>query len=62
MSSKKPPKKVHSYYELKEGALRRKLKKCPRCGAFMGLHKKPVERWTCGACSYTEYVIAEAKR
>jgi len=62
MSSKKQPKKIHTYYELKGSSLRRKLKKCPRCGAFMALHKQPVERWTCGACSYTEYVIAEAKK
>jgi len=62
MSSKKSPKDIHTYYELTQGGLRRKLKKCPRCGAFMALHKQPVERWTCGACSYTEYIQAETRK
>lgn len=30
-------------------------RKCARCGAIMGHHKAPVERWTCGSCSYTDY-------
>lgn len=30
-------------------------KKCTRCGATMAHHKAPVERWTCGACSYTDF-------
>jgi len=32
-----------------------KNKKCPRCGNYMAHHKKPVERWTCGSCSFTDY-------
>ncbi|MFH0848758.1 MAG: 30S ribosomal protein S27ae [archaeon] len=30
-------------------------KKCTRCGATMAHHKAPTERWTCGACSYTDF-------
>jgi len=39
-----------------KGQIRLKNKKCPRCGNFMAHHKKPVERWTCGSCSFTDYV------
>ncbi|MEB3774696.1 MAG: 30S ribosomal protein S27ae [Desulfurococcales archaeon] len=35
-----------------------KNKKCPRCGSIMAHHKKPVERWHCGKCGYTEFVKA----
>jgi len=51
--------KIHTYYEIKEGSLIRKNKKCPRCGAFMAHHRDPIERWACGACSYTEYTIGK---
>lgn len=51
----KVEKKIHTYYEIKGDKLIRKLKKCPRCGAFMALHKKQIQRWTCGKCSYTDY-------
>jgi len=51
--------KIHTYYEIKEGSLIRKNKKCPRCGAFMAHHRNPIERWACGACSYTEYIIGK---
>ena len=32
-----------------------KNKKCPRCGSIMAHHLKPVERWHCGKCGYTEF-------
>jgi len=51
--------KIHTYYEIKEDTLIRKNKKCPRCGAFMAHHREPIERWACGACSYTEYIIGK---
>ena len=35
-----------------------KNKKCPRCGSIMAHHKKPVERWHCGKCGYTEFIKA----
>lgn len=38
-----------------------KNKKCPRCGSIMAHHKKPVERWHCGKCGYTEFVSAKKK-
>ncbi len=48
-------KKIHTYYEIVGDKLNRKLKKCPRCGSFMGLHKGQQSRWVCGSCSYTDY-------
>jgi len=42
--------------ESAKGQIKLKNKKCPRCGNFMAHHKKPVERWTCGSCSFTDYV------
>ena len=33
-----------------------KNKKCPRCGSVMAHHVKPVERWHCGKCGYTEFL------
>lgn len=53
---KRKEKKIHMYYEVKGDKLVRSLKKCPRCGAFMAHHKGQRPRWTCGSCSYTEYV------
>ncbi len=38
------------------GTIKRKNRKCPRCGSFMAHHLKPVERWHCGKCGYTEFV------
>ncbi|MEM4717259.1 MAG: 30S ribosomal protein S27ae [Desulfurococcaceae archaeon] len=48
---------VHKLYEVdyKKGVIKRKNKKCPRCGSFMGFHQKPSPRWHCGKCSYVEY-------
>jgi len=52
---KKTGKKIYTYYTITGDKLTRKLKKCPRCGAFMALHKGQQSRWTCGSCSYTDY-------
>jgi len=54
--NKKKEKKIYMYYEVKGDKLVRNLKKCPRCAAFMANHKGQRLRWTCGSCSYTEYV------
>jgi small subunit ribosomal protein S27Ae len=43
-------------YDFQKGTIKLKNKKCPRCGNFMALHKSPIQRWTCGSCSYTDYV------
>ncbi len=43
-------------YDYKTGTIRLKNKKCPRCGNIMAHHLKPVERWHCGYCGYTEFV------
>jgi small subunit ribosomal protein S27Ae len=57
--TKNKGKKTHEYYDIKDGKISRKLRKCPRCGSFMALHQQPIARWSCGACSYTEYVTSE---
>jgi len=49
-------------YDYKTGKIRLKNKKCPRCGRVMAHHLKPVERWHCGHCNYTEFVTAKKKR
>jgi small subunit ribosomal protein S27Ae len=38
-----------------KGQVKLKNRKCPRCGNFMAHHKNPVDRWTCGSCTFTEY-------
>jgi len=38
-----------------KGQIKLKNKKCPRCGNFMAHHMSPMERWTCGSCTFTEY-------
>lgn len=58
-SAKKGGKKIYTYYEIVGDKLTRKLKKCPRCGSFMALHKGQQSRWACGSCSYTEYQTAK---
>ncbi|UCH03219.1 MAG: 30S ribosomal protein S27ae [Candidatus Bathyarchaeota archaeon] len=55
MKKSKGARKIHEYYEIKGDKIVRKLKKCPRCGSFMALHKQHRLRWTCGSCSYTDY-------
>ena len=55
-------KKVKAYirmvyeYDYNTGTIKLKNKKCPRCGSIMARHLKPVERWHCGKCGYTEFV------
>mgnify|MGYP001034664970 CR=1 FL=1 len=44
------------------GKITLKSKQCPRCNAVMAYHGKPVTRWTCGTCAYTEYVKTETKK
>jgi len=46
-------------YDYEKNIIKLKNKKCPRCGNIMALHKSPIQRWTCGSCSYTEYVKKE---
>ncbi len=52
---KRKEKKRYTYYQIKEGKLIRRLKKCPRCASFMAVHKGENARHTCGKCAYTEY-------
>ncbi len=49
---------VHRLYEVdyEKGIIKRKNKKCPRCGSFMAFHRRPRPRWHCGKCSHTEFV------
>lgn len=63
MSEEQAPKKQHEaraakLYDLdaSKGQAKLRNKKCPRCGNFMAHHKNPVDRWTCGSCSFTDYV------
>jgi small subunit ribosomal protein S27Ae len=63
MSEQQAGKKKHEaraskLYDLDaaKGQIKLKNKKCPRCGNFMAHHKNPVDRWTCGSCSFTDYV------
>ena len=55
-AKKEKPGKIYTYYEISDGKLTRKLKKCPRCDSFMANHKGERPRWACGSCSYTEYL------
>ncbi len=62
MSEKKAPKaRLGSLYEVNsdKGTIKLKNRKCPRCGNIMAFHKSPVERWTCGSCSFTDFVKAK---
>ena len=42
--------------DVQKGTAKLKNRKCPRCGSIMAFHKAPVERWTCGSCSFTDFV------
>jgi len=55
---------AHKRYEFdyEKGTIKLKNKKCPRCGSIMAHHLKPVERWHCGKCGYTEFVQPCAAR
>jgi small subunit ribosomal protein S27Ae len=57
-AKKEPEARAAKLYELDaaKGQIKLKNKKCPRCGNFMARHKNPVDRWTCGSCSFTDYV------
>ena len=55
---KKEEKKIFTYYEIKDGKISRRLRKCSRCGNFMAMHKESRPRWACGNCGFTEFVIA----
>jgi len=62
VSAKKGPKaRVGTLYEadFEKGVAKLKNRKCPRCGSIMAFHKSPVERWTCGSCSFTDFVKAK---
>lgn len=64
MSEKKKPKaRLSALYEAdaSKGTVKLKNRKCPRCGSIMAYHKAPVERWTCGSCSFTDFVKAKPK-
>jgi small subunit ribosomal protein S27Ae len=63
MSEQQPANKQHEaraskLYDLDaaKGQIKLRNKKCPRCGNFMAHHANPVDRWTCGSCSFTDYV------
>ncbi|QKQ99788.1 30S ribosomal protein S27ae [Metallosphaera tengchongensis] len=49
------------YYDTSGEKIKLKNKKCPRCGSVMAHHMKPKERWACGKCGYTEFVVGKAK-
>ena len=56
--ARKKRKSVFSYYKVDEGALKRLLPPCERCGPgyFMADHG---DRYTCGHCGFTRYKQAE---
>jgi len=59
VSEKKAPKaRLGALYEVDpaKSTIKLKNRKCPRCGSIMAFHKSPVERWTCGSCSFTDFV------
>jgi len=53
---KSPKAIVRTYYIIEGNKIKLKNKKCPRCGSIMAHHLKPVERWHCGKCNYTEFI------
>ena len=58
---KQPKARLGALYEVdsEKGTIKLKNRKCPRCGNIMAYHKSPVERWTCGSCSFTDFVKAK---
>jgi len=52
--AKKKLKGRWNLYNKSGDKIERKNKYCPKCGqgTFMGKH---ANRWTCGACKYTEF-------
>ncbi|AFZ70004.1 ribosomal protein S27AE [Caldisphaera lagunensis DSM 15908] len=59
MAKEKPKAYIHTLYEVdyNNKSVSLKNKKCPRCGNIMAHHLKPVERYQCGYCKYTEFVV-----
>jgi len=43
-------------YDSEKGTIKLRNRKCPRCGNIMAYHKAPVKRYTCGSCSYTDFL------
>jgi len=65
VSEKKEPKaRLSALYEVdaQKGTVKLRNRKCPRCGNIMAYHKVPVERWTCGSCSFTDFVKAKTAK
>jgi len=65
VSEKKQRKaRLSALYEVdaQKGNAKLKNRKCPRCGNIMAYHKVPVERWTCGSCSFTDFVKTKATK
>ena len=61
VTEKKGPKaRLGALYDVdqQKGTIKLRNRKCPRCGNIMAYHKNPVERWTCGSCSFTDFVKA----
>jgi small subunit ribosomal protein S27Ae len=42
-------------YDQEKGTIKLKNKKCPRCDNIMARHEKPIPRWACGSCGFTDY-------
>ena len=57
-TKKKPKPRLGTLYEIddQKGTAKLKNRKCPRCGSIMAFHKVPLERWTCGSCSFTDFI------
>lgn len=57
---KRKPKRSVKPHEMYEGS-KPKNRFCPKCGrgVFMARH---ADRWTCGKCSYTEFISKEKKK
>lgn len=59
MSTKKESKsRLGDLYDIdnQKGTAKLRNRKCPRCGSIMAFHRAPVERWTCGSCSFTDFI------
>ena len=60
LAKKEKGRSLASIYDVDsaKNTIKLKNRKCPRCGNIMAYHKVPVERWTCGSCSFTDFVKA----
>jgi len=56
----KKEKKIHSYYKIEDGKIKRLLPVCDRCGPgyFMADHG---DRYSCGNCGFTKYKVAQKR-